>query len=45
MRTAISFGGAGGAGEDWSDLVEYVREAERLGWISRGRRKRGARTQ
>ena len=31
MRTAISFGGAGGAGEDWSDLVEYVREAERLG--------------
>ena len=31
MRTAISFGGAGGAGEDWSDVVEYVREAERLG--------------
>jgi len=31
MRTSISFGGAGGTGEDWSDAVEYVREAERLG--------------
>ena len=31
MRTSISFGGAGGTGEDWSDVVEYVREAERLG--------------
>ena len=31
MRTAISFGGAGGKGESWSDVVEYVREAERLG--------------
>ena len=31
MRTSISFGGAGGTGDDWSDVVEYVREAERLG--------------
>ena len=31
MRTSISFGGAGGAGDDWSEVVEYVREAERLG--------------
>ena len=31
MRTSISFGGAGGTGEDWSEVVEYVREAERLG--------------
>ena len=31
MRTSISFGGAGGTGEDWLDVVEYVREAERLG--------------
>ena len=31
MRTSISFGGAGGTGEGWSDVVEYVREAERLG--------------
>ena len=31
MRTSISFGGAGGTGEDWTDVVEYVREAERLG--------------
>ena len=31
MRTSISFGGAGGTGEDWSDVAEYVREAERLG--------------
>ena len=31
MRTAISFGGAGATGEDWPEVVEYVREAERLG--------------
>ena len=31
MRTSISLGGAGGKGEDWADVVEYVREAERLG--------------
>ena len=31
MRTSISFGGAGGKGDDWSEVVEYVREAERLG--------------
>ena len=31
MRTSISFGGAGGTGDDWPDVVEYVREAERLG--------------
>ena len=31
MKTAISFGGAGGTGEDWPEVVEYVREAERLG--------------
>ena len=31
MKTSISFGGAGGTGEDWSDVVDYVREAERLG--------------
>ena len=31
MRTSVSFGGAAGTGEDWSDVVEYVREAERLG--------------
>ena len=31
MRTSITFGGAGGTGEDWSEVVEYVREAERLG--------------
>ena len=31
MRTSISFGGAGGAGGDWPEVVEYVREAERLG--------------
>ena len=31
MRTSISFGGAGGKGDDWPDVVEYVREAERLG--------------
>ena len=31
VRTSISFGGAGGTGEDWSGIVEYVREAERLG--------------
>ena len=31
MRTSISFGGAGGAGDDWQQVVEYVREAERLG--------------
>ena len=31
MRTSISFGGAGGKGDDWPDAVEYVREAERLG--------------
>ena len=31
MKTAISFGGAGGTGEDWPRVVEYVREAERLG--------------
>ena len=31
MRTAISCAGAGGVGEDWSEVVEYVREAERLG--------------
>ena len=31
MRTSISFGGAGGTGDDWSEVVDYVREAERLG--------------
>ena len=31
MRTAISFGGAGATGEDWPEVVDYVREAERLG--------------
>ena len=31
MRTSISLGGAGGKGEEWTDTVEYVREAERLG--------------
>ena len=31
MKTAISFGGAGATGEDWPEVVEYVREAERLG--------------
>ena len=31
MRTSISLGGAGGRDEGWSDTVEYVREAERLG--------------
>ena len=31
MKTAISFGGAGGTGEDWPRTVAYVREAERLG--------------
>ncbi len=31
MRTSITFGGAGGTGEDWPDVVDYVREAERLG--------------
>ena len=31
MRTSVSFGGAGATGEDWSEVVEYVREAERLG--------------
>ena len=31
MRTSISFGGAGGAGDDWQQVVDYVREAERLG--------------
>ena len=31
MRTAISFGGAGATGEDWPEVVEYVREVERLG--------------
>ena len=31
MRTSITFGGAGGTGEGWPDVVEYVREAERLG--------------
>ena len=40
MRTAIAVGGAGGTGEDWSEVVEYVREAERLGvdfaWSAEG---------
>lgn len=31
MRTAISIGGAGAAGQPWPEAVEYVREAERLG--------------
>ena len=31
MRTSISFGGAGGKGDGWSEVVDYVREAERLG--------------
>ena len=31
MKTSISFGGAVGDSEGWSDVVEYVREAERLG--------------
>ena len=31
MKTAISFGGAGATGEDWPEVVDYVREAERLG--------------
>ena len=31
MRTAISFGGAGADGGDWQGVVDYVREAERLG--------------
>ena len=30
MKTAVSFGGAGATGEDWPEVVEYVREAERL---------------
>ena len=40
MKTAISFGGAGGTGEDWPEVVDYVREAERLGadfaWSAEG---------
>ena len=31
MRTAVSFGGAAATGEDWPEVVEYIREAERLG--------------